>query len=59
MTKIFKHESTHQVIEVPEVAPNLFKVLGSLMELSLMNNSGWWLCKQDPGYRGMPPKDKH
>jgi hypothetical protein len=56
--KIFKHEHTHQVIEVPEVEPNLFEVLGSHFELSIMNSSGWWLCDVDPGYRGMPPEEE-
>ncbi len=51
---IFKHERTHQVIEVPEVEPNVFEVLGSRFELSIMNSSGWWICETDPGYRGMP-----
>jgi len=56
MIKTLKHETTHQVIEVPEVAPNLFEVLGSHFELSIMTSSGWYLCEQDPGYRGMPPE---
>jgi hypothetical protein len=53
---IFKHERTHQVIELLEVEPNLFEVLGSRFELSIMNSSGWWICDVDPNYRGMPPE---
>ena len=57
MRKIFQHENTRQVIEVDEVSPNVFDVLGSHIELDIMNASGWWVCDQDPGYRGMPPEE--
>ncbi len=56
MIKIFKHEHTHQVIEVPEVELGVFEVLGSRFELSVMNSNGWWICDVDPNYRGMPPE---
>ncbi|MBD2014325.1 hypothetical protein H6F96_10110 [Microcoleus sp. FACHB-53] len=51
---IFKHEATQQVIDVSEVKPNVFDVLGTLMERSLLNTCGWGECADDPGYRGMP-----
>lgn len=51
---IFKHEKTQQVIEAAETAMGVFVVLGTPMELSIMNTCGWWKCDTDPGYRGMP-----
>lgn len=51
---IFKHERTQQVIEAAETKPSVFDVLGTPMELSIMNTCGWWKCDTDPGYRGMP-----
>lgn len=51
---IFRHEQTQQVIDVNELKPNVFDVLGTQMELSIMNTCGWWECQTDPGYRGMP-----
>lgn len=51
---IFQHEQTQQVIDVSEVKPNLFNVLGTPMEKSILNSCGWWECHIDPGYRGIP-----
>ncbi|HEY9596125.1 MAG TPA: hypothetical protein V6D33_00445 [Cyanophyceae cyanobacterium] len=52
---IFQHETTKQVIEVPEIKPGVFEALGTPMEMSIMNTCGWWECETDPNYRGMPP----
>lgn len=50
---IFKHKATQQVIDVNEVKPNVFDVLGTPMERSILNTCGWWECVTDPGYRGL------
>jgi hypothetical protein len=53
---IFQHETTQQVIEVSEIKPGVFNVLGTPMEMSILNTCGWRECDTDPGYRGIPPK---
>lgn len=50
---IFRHEQTQQVIDVSEVKPGVFNVLGTPMEMMILNSCGWWECASDPGYRGM------
>lgn len=53
--KLFQHNETRQVIELPEVGENIFEYFGERMSRLNLLGAGWWECERDPGYRGLPP----
>jgi hypothetical protein len=52
MRKIFQHENTRQVIEVDEVSPNVFDVLGSHIELDIMMHPAGGCATKTQGIEG-------
>lgn len=56
MTKIFQQITTLQVVELTEVAPDLFDFIGCHKPVSRTEllGAGWCELLCDPGYRGFP-----